>query len=272
MSMYDDSFVDMILNERRLSEKMKILMYLKKKRKCFFDNTVIFKTVICQMYLEHSKPDVDNNFVLTACLMYACKKSVSFTEENKRTYLHDGAEYLETLGFDEKFCRVCEEVNRIANITPRDKEGDILEVVDNFGMLLDRDDRRAFNPVEALFILENENLKGFDNAYLQDFKEFVMEVENLETLGLDTSKIITRWQTKINEYPKYDIVKGIEAAIDYRTTAKKLYIEGKKLAVNKNGIRDNKQEINADRRLKHELAKQIDEEHKFSDLLGNGEE
>ena len=64
-------------------------------------------------------------------------------------------------------------------------------------MLLDRDDRRAFNPAEALFVyLENENLKGCENVYLQDFKEFVMEVENLETLGLDTSKIITRWQTK----------------------------------------------------------------------------
>lgn len=128
-------------------------------------------------------------------------------------------------------------------------------------------DRRAFNPTEALFVLENENLKDLDNIYLQDFKEFVMELENLETLGLDKSKIITRWQTKINTLPKYNIAKGINAAIDYRTTAKKLYIEGKKLEVNKNGIRDNKQEINADRRIKHELARQIDEEHKFSDLL-----
>ena len=102
---------------------------------------------------------------------------------------------------------------------------------------------------------------------------FVMEYENLETLGLDKSKIITRWQTKINMLPKYNLVQGINAAIDYRTTAKKLYIEGKKLEVNKNGIRDNKQEINADRRIKHEIAKQIDEEHKFSDLLNiSGEE
>ena len=102
---------------------------------------------------------------------------------------------------------------------------------------------------------------------------FVMEYENLETLGLDKSKIITRWQTKINMIPKYNLAQGINAAIDYRTIAKKLYIEGKKLQVNKNGIRDNKQEINADRRIKHEIAKQIDEEHKFSDLLNiSGEE
>lgn len=272
--MYSESFADMMLNERKLSEKMKILLYFKKKHNCFFDTTVIFKTEICRMYLEHSKPDVDNNLVLTACLLYACKKSViSFTEEKRRTYLHEGAKYLEELGFDERFCRICEQANRIANITPRDKEGDILELIDNFGMLLDRDDRRAFNPTEALFVLENENLKGLKNVYLQDFKEFVMEFENLETLGLDKSKIITRWQTKINSIPKYRIAQGINAAIDYRTTAKKLYIEGKKLQVNKNGIRDNKQEINADRRIKHEIAKQIDEEHKFSDLLNiSGEE
>lgn len=270
--MYNDSFAEMILSERRLTEKMKILMYLKKMQKCFFDNTVIFKAIICQMFLEHEKPDLDANYVLTACLMYACKKSVSFTEENRKNYLKEGAEYLASLGFDERFCRICEQANRIANIMPRDKEGDLLEIIDNFGMLLDRDDRRAFTPVEALFILENENLRGLENYYLQDFKEFVMEMENLETLGLDSAKIITRWQTKINEFSKYDVVKGIEAAIDYRATAKKLYIEGKKLEVNKNGIRDNKQEINADRRLQHELAKQLDEEHKFSDLLGNGEE
>lgn len=261
------SFAEMLLNERRISEKMKIILYFKRKHECFFDNTVIFKTEICRMFLEHAKLDVDANLVLTACLMYACKKSVTFTEEKKKTYIKEGVEYLEKLGFDEKFCRICSQVNRIANITPRDKEGDILEIVDNFGMLLDRDDRRAFTPIEALFILENENLKDTDNRYIQEFKEFVMEVENLETIGIDSAKIITRWKNKINELPKYDIVKGVNAAIEYRMTAKKLYIEGKKIEINKDGIRDNKQQINADRRLKHELAKQIDEDHKFSELI-----
>lgn len=134
--MYNESFADMLLNERKLSEKMKILLYFKKKHDCFFDNTVIFKAEICRMFLEHSKPDVDNNLVLTACLVYACKKSIiAFTEEKRKTYLHESAKYLEELGFDEKFCRICEQANRIANIMPRDKEGDILELIDNFGML-----------------------------------------------------------------------------------------------------------------------------------------
>lgn len=56
--MYNESFADMLLNERKLSEKMKILLYFKKKHDCFFDNTVIFKAEICRMFLEHSKPDV----------------------------------------------------------------------------------------------------------------------------------------------------------------------------------------------------------------------
>lgn len=266
--MESGTFAKMILEERRVSEKMKLLMYLKRKNDCFFDNTVIFKTEICRMFLENTKLDVDHNLVLTACLLYACKKSViSFTEEKRKTYLKEGAELLSELGFDDEFCNICMQANREANINPRTKEGDILELIDNFGMLLDRDDRRAFNPTEALFILENENLKNVENVYLEEFKEFVMEMENLETIGIDTTKIITRWQNKINELPKYEIVKGIKAAIQYRTTAKKLYIEGKKLEVNKNGIRDKKQEISADRRIKHELATQIDKEHKFADLL-----
>lgn len=46
--MYNESFADMLLNERKLSEKMKILLYFKKKHDCFFDNTVIFKAEICR--------------------------------------------------------------------------------------------------------------------------------------------------------------------------------------------------------------------------------
>ena len=38
------SFAEMLLNERRISEKMKIILYFKRKHECFFDNTVIFKT------------------------------------------------------------------------------------------------------------------------------------------------------------------------------------------------------------------------------------
>ena len=180
--MYSESFADMMLNERKLSEKMKILLYFKKKHNCFFDTTVIFKTEICRMYLEHSKPDVDNNLVLTACLLYACKKSViSFTEEKRRTYLHEGAKYLEELGFDERFCRICEQINRYSGSEPREPEADILELIDQFGgMLLDRPERIGFQVDEALVLLEYRNLKGKNNRYLQIFKDFVNRMEAIK--------------------------------------------------------------------------------------------
>lgn len=149
----------------------------------------------------------------------------------------------------------------------RGKEGDILELIDNFGMLLDRDDRRAFTPVEALFILENDNLRGKENSYLETFKEFVMEFENLESLGLDKNKIITSWQGNINRIAKYEIAKGIRLASENRTLARKMYIEAKKIQKDKNGIRSNRQQLNAQKRLEHELAQQIDQNHKFADLL-----
>ena len=58
ISMENGSFAEMILNERRISEKMKIIMYFKRNHECFFDNTVIFKTEICRMFLENSKLEV----------------------------------------------------------------------------------------------------------------------------------------------------------------------------------------------------------------------
>lgn len=267
--MNDMSFASYILSEKSLAEKMKILMYFKRNHEMFFDNTVIFKTEICRMFLEHGKIEgIDHNLVLTACLVYGCKKTaIAFDKSKVKTYAEEGAKYLASLGFDEKFCKICLEVNRYKEEGIREKESDILELVDNFGMLLDRDDRRAFTPVEALFILEHENLQGKANQYLEDFKECMMELENLETLGLDRSKIITKWQAKINKLAKYDIVHGINLAIEYRTEEKKIYIEGKKLERNKDGIRDNKQKINMERRLQEELAKQVDQTHKFSDLL-----
>lgn len=267
--MNDMSFASYILNEKSVTEKMKIILYFKRKHECFFDNTVIFKTGILDLFLEHSKPDIDRNLVITACLLYACKKSViAFDLAKVKTYAEEGASYLATLGFDEKFCCICSQINRYKETEGiREKEADILEIIDNFGMLLDRDDRRAFTTAEALFVLEHENLNGKKNVYLEDFKEFVMEIENLETLGIDRSKIITKWQRNINALPKYDIARGINLFMKYRTEAKKIYIEGKKIERNKNGIRENKQKLNAERRLNQELAMQIDENHKFSELL-----
>lgn len=272
--MGEENFAEYILGEKSLIQKMQILYYFRKKHEFFFDNTVIFKTEIARLFIEHCRiNEIDHNRVLTECLMYGCKKTaIAFGMQKIKTYAKEGAEYLRTLGFDEEFCRDCMQVNRYADAGDRTKEGDLLEIIDNFGMLLDRDDRRAFTPIEALFILENENLRGKTNQYLELFKEFVMEFENVESLGLDKNKIITNWQSKINSVPKYDIVKGIQLASENRNQARKMYIEGKKIERNKDGMQVHKQELNAKRRLEQELARHIDKSHKFSELLDEGED
>ncbi|MDE5831317.1 MAG: hypothetical protein K2H53_07085, partial [Clostridia bacterium] len=84
------------------------------------------------------------------------------------------AEYLETLGFSKKFCKICSEVNRYQGDENREKESDILELVDNFGgLVLDRPERKGFPIDEALNLIENRNLKNKSNIYLEKFKEFI---------------------------------------------------------------------------------------------------
>ena len=63
-------------------------------------------------------------------------------------------------------------------IDTREKESDVLELVDQFGgMLLDRPERIAFKVDEALVLLEYRNLKDKHNQYLEQFKEFVNKTE-----------------------------------------------------------------------------------------------
>ena len=80
----------------------------------------------------------------------------------------------------EKFCKICEEVNRYSGSSPREKESDILELVDQYGgMLLDRPERIGMKPDEALVLLEYRNLKGKYNCYLEEFKEFVEKMQEV---------------------------------------------------------------------------------------------
>ena len=96
------------------------------------------------------------------------------------TYAKEGAEYLSTLGFSKKFCHTCEGLNRYIPAEPREKESDILEVIDQFsGLILRRPEREAFTPKEALIILKERNLKHVENRYLEDFCLFVEAMENV---------------------------------------------------------------------------------------------
>ena len=101
--------------------------------------------------------------------------------ESLHNYAKNGADFLASLGFDKRFCKICEEVNRYSGSEPREPESDILELVDNFGgMLLDRPERAGYSPEKALIQLEESNLRGKENIYLEQFKTFVEQMQEVE--------------------------------------------------------------------------------------------
>lgn len=176
-----ETFADYILSEEDWIKKMEIMHYLKKKTGIFFDKSVVFKTYLTKLFLDNKNIELDKNIVLTACLLCNCKKSDSPQDLEKiKSYAKEGAKYLSQLGFSDRFCKICEEVNRYSESTPREKESDVLELVDQFGgMLLDRPERIAFKVDEALVLLEYRNLKDKNNYYLETFKEFVNEMQEV---------------------------------------------------------------------------------------------
>ena len=185
------TFADYILDENKdMEEKMTIMCYLENKlkndpeKRIFFDKSVILKTALTKMFIEEMNLNVDENLIITASLLCNCKKGAEPQKIGKvKTYAKEGAEYLATLGFDKRFCKICEELNRYSNSNPREKESDILEIMDNFGgLLLDRPERKGYAPMDALIQIEHANLKDVFNRYLGTFREFVEKMEDVNIL------------------------------------------------------------------------------------------
>ncbi len=176
-----ETFADYILSEKDWIKKMEIMYYLKQKTGIFFDKSVIFKTFIAKLFLNNTDLGLDENTILTACLLCNCKKSDKPQDLTRiKSYAKEGAEYLSKLGFSDRFCKICEEVNRYSQSYPREKESDILELVDQFGgMLLDRPERIAFKVDESLVLLEYRNLKDKDNYYMDQFKQFINQMQEV---------------------------------------------------------------------------------------------
>lgn len=176
-----ETFADYILSEKDWIKKMEIVYYLQKRTGIFYDNSVVFKTLLTKLFIDRVDLNIDKNEVITASLLWSCKKELTTKNlEKVKSFAKEGAEFLSTLGFSEKFCKICEGVNRYSGLEPREKESDILELTDQFGgMLLDRPERIAFKPDEALVLLEYRNLKDKDNRYLEKFKEFVNNMEEI---------------------------------------------------------------------------------------------
>ena len=169
------TFAEYILNEKDLNKKIEIMLYASRKAPIYFDRIIIFKTLIAKLFIETMNIDVDENLVLTACLVCCCKKGEDpLSLDRVKVYAKESAEYLEKLGFSERFCKICLEQNRYNNSINREKESDIIELVDQFGgMMIDRPERRGYPIDEALILLEQRNLKGYQNTYLESFKEFI---------------------------------------------------------------------------------------------------
>ena len=187
--MEGETFASYILREVDWAKKLEIMYYLKKKTGIYYDNTVIFKTLILKQFLDylkefHPEEKLDENLTITARLLCDCMKKENSTDlEDIKNYAKEGAEYLVKLGFDQRFCRICEGVNRYTISENRENESDILELSDQFGgMLLDRPERVGFKPDEALVLLQFRNLKDKFNKYIDKFAEFVNYMNNIEIL------------------------------------------------------------------------------------------
>lgn len=180
--MGNETFADYILAEKDWIKKMEIMYYLAKRVNIFFDNSVVFKTELLKLFLDNTDLGFDQNMLITASLLCNCKKVDNFSDMSKvRTYAKEGADYLQTLGFDKRFCRICEQINRYSGSEPREPEADVLELIDQFGgMLLDRPERVGFKVDEALVLLEFRNLKGKENRYLEVFKDFANRMEAIK--------------------------------------------------------------------------------------------
>ena len=210
-----EEFAKYILNEEDLISKIEIIYFLAPKLGINFDKSIVFKTEIARMFLKYTKAKVDNNLVLTACLLCNCKKVDDAQKIGKlKTYAKEGAEHLAKLGFDDRFCKICEGVNRYSG-NPREPESDILELVDNFGgMLIDRPERVGFNPDEAMVLIEHRNLKSEYNRFLEIFRDFVNAMEKIEIHGSVNTTVFARLQKLMRENKTVtDFAKKI--ALDY---------------------------------------------------------
>lgn len=216
-----ETFAEYILNEEDLASKMEIAYYLSKKTKIFFDKSVVFKTEIVRLFLNYSKIEVDKNELLTAALLCNCKKIDNAQDIEKiHSYAKEGADYLRGLGFSKRFCKICEEINRYSNSNPRERESDILELVEQFGgMLLDRPERIGFKPDEALVLLEHRNLKDQYNRYLNTFIEFVEFMEKInigDLVNMTALRRLVKIYNETNELTKFiqKVVYEYEPVVD----------------------------------------------------------
>ena len=214
-----EDFATYILEEENYVQKMVIVYYLSKKTGIYFDKSVVLKTQLAKMFMDYIDTDMDKNLVATAMLLCNCKKIDNALKVGKlETFAKEGAEYLETLGFNKRFCKICEELNTYSRTESRERESYILEVVDQFvGLILNRVEREAFSTQEALIILTERNLKHSNNKYLDSFVTFVNDMENVYIKDIVEVPVIKKL---VSIHNKEANVKTFIASIGNRYSAK----------------------------------------------------
>lgn len=191
MESNQQNFAQYFLSEFDWAKKLEIMYYLKKKTGVFYDNTVIFKTLLTKLFVDYLNKNtnfkVNENLIISARLLCDCKKVQNSTNaKDIENYATKGSEFLNSLGFSKEFCKICEGVNRYTEQEERASESDILELTDQLGaMLLDRPERIGLDVSEALTLLQYRNLKGKDNLFLDDFVDFVNQLESLQLITND---------------------------------------------------------------------------------------
>lgn len=173
-----EKFSDYLLNEKNLIMKFDIMKSLSRREKVFFDNTVIFKVEVAKLFIKTMNIDVDENLVLTAGLLYSCKKNMEVS--NQRELVEKQTCFLRELGFNDRFCKICEQVNMHSLKELREKEADILFLVECFGeLVLDKPERKGYKIEKAIEIMEKQILNNQYNLYKEEFEQFMKIMQDI---------------------------------------------------------------------------------------------
>lgn len=202
------------LSEKDFTKKVEKIFYFAKIEHLFFDKSTVLKAQIAKMFIQMMNLPVDENEVVTASLIYSLRKNDDPTEIKRiQEEIYEDRKFFEELGFDTEFSKFTTQYNRIIEDEKRTNQSDILELIDQFGgMLMHRENRLAYSVEDAIDLLQNKNLAGKENRYLEDFILFVDVLENIkinEGLG-----VLTKFQKEINKLEKEDISSAVRIVYD----------------------------------------------------------
>ena len=204
------------LNEKDFTKKIEKVFYFAKNQRLFFDKSTVMKTELTRMFVDMMNLDVDENEIITASLIYSLKRLNGPIEiQRMQEEILKDREFIKQLGFSERFSKYATQYSRIIEDETREKEGDILELIEQFGgMVLHRENRLAYSVEEALDLLKNKNLLGKENAFLEDFLFFADILENIKLSG--GIGVLSKLRKEMNKINKFDISAAIRIVYDLR--------------------------------------------------------